>query len=194
MRHDYSVDGFRFRIRPIEIKDASFVVKLRNDPELSKYLHRGAQDEASQRAWIEQYYARENDYYFVVEHLSNREPEGLVAVYDIDGDEDTAEWGRWILVNGSLAAVESCWLVYKFAFDVIDLGSVYCRTVGENESVVSFHDSTGATRVRNIPGHFSIDGRVFDAVEHRVDKANWPTINQKLQFLAQRLAKKYSHD
>ena len=141
MRHNFAVTGEVYSLRPIENGDAQFVVELRNCAELGKYIHRGAQSSSEQLKWLETYYARANDYYFVVEKKASQAAEGLIALYDVDETQRSAEWGRWLLKPGSLAATESAFLIYQFAFDVLSLNQVYCRTVEENRAVVSFHVS-----------------------------------------------------
>lgn len=190
MRHDLRIDGFAYRLRPIAEEDAELVVSLRSDARLGRYLHQGADDVSSQREWFARYFERPGDYYFVVERLGGGVPEGVISLYDVDDTERTGEWGRWILRHGSLAAVESAYLVYRIAFDVLGLDSVFCRTVAENEKVVSFHDSCGLKTRRSLPGHFEIDDRRLDAIEHRLEARDWPEIAARLQAIARLTARR----
>jgi len=186
MRHSLRIEGFRYALRPIAEADARFVAELRSDPELGAYLHRTSGRVEDQEAWLAAYFERTGDYYFVVEELATGEAVGTVGVYDSDGAR--AEWGRWLIRRGSPAAVESALLVYRAAFEGLQLDEVYCRTVAENAKVVSFHDSSGAERVATLENHFHLDGVAHDAVEHRVDRARWDRMRPKLEFLARRLA------
>ncbi len=189
MRHDLSLEGYAFRLRPITDDDAGFVVELRNNPDLNRYLHAGADGVDGQRAWLSRYYETDNSYYFIIERRRSGLPEGTIGLYDIDRNAGTGEWGRWILRPGSLAAVESAYLAYRTAFEQLGLQNVYCRTVLENGKVVSFHDSCGITARRLLPQHFLLGERQHDAVEHRVDRASWPTIKLRLEQLAQLTAR-----
>lgn len=193
MRHDIVLEGYTYRLRPVEDCDAGFIVSLRADPALNRYLHTGAHDVAEQLAWQARYYARPGDYYFVVERKEQRMREGLVAIYDVDLEEGGAEWGRWILRSGSLAAIESAWLIYRVAFECLGLRRVYCRTVSANVSVVAFHDSCGICERRILPGHFRLGGERHDAVEHVVDQVSWPALASRLEAFARRLARKGRH-
>lgn len=186
MRHSLSIEGFRYRLRPIARSDAAFVVGLRRDPELGRYLHRTSDRVADQEAWLEAYFERPGDHYFVVEEIRSGEAVGTVGLYDSDGRR--AEWGRWLIRKDAPAAVESALLVYRAAFEGLGLEEVYCRTVAENAKVVSFHDSSGAARVGTLAAHFRLDGVDHDAVEHRVDRNRWGAMRPKLEFLAKRLA------
>ena len=190
MLHKLSVDGFAYRLRPARDDDAEFIVELRNDPLLRRYLHAGATSVPQQLEWFANYHARPGDYYFVIERIASGRAEGTVAIYDIDGRVQSGEWGRWIVRPGSLAAVESAWLVYKAAFEHIGLGSVYCRTVARNVQVVAFHDSCDLANRTLLPSHFTIDGHLVDAVEHRLPAGGWPDLSQRLTFIAEATARR----
>lgn len=190
MRHDIDIEGFAYRLRPISEEDAEFVVSLRSDAKLGRYLHPGAQDVGSQLKWLAQYFERPGDYYFVIERLGRNTPDGVISIYDVDGTLRTGEWGRWILRAGSPAAVESAFLIYSVAFDILQLESVFCRTVAENQKVVSFHDSCGLKMRRMLPGHFVIGDRRLGAVEHRLDRQDWPDVSAKLRGIARAAARR----
>lgn len=192
MRHEFVVEGAVWRLRPVADGDADFIVSLRSDPALNRYLHRGGQTAQAQREWLAAYYERAGDYYFVVERADGTRAEGLVGLYDVNAETRAAEWGRWILRPGSLAAVESAWLIYRFGFEELGLADIYCRTVADNHHVVSFHDSCGVARRTLLPDHFTIDGVPHNAVEHRVDRSAWPAIDVHLGNLARTMARRRS--
>ena len=147
MLHDVTVEGRAFRLRPIGNADAELVVKLRSDPSLNRYIHASSASVADQIAWFEQYYQRAGDYYFVVERLDNGRAEGLISVYDIDEEKTSAEWGRWLLRPGSLGAVESAWLIYRAAFEVLALESVFAARSRTTFRLCRFTIPAGSRRV-----------------------------------------------
>ena len=185
------MEGYAFRLRPIADKDAAFVVELRSDPELNRYLHAGSNRVEDQLIWLAHYYEREDAYYFVIERRTNGMSEGVIGLYDIDLANGSGEWGWWILRSSSLAAVESAYLIYRTAFELLGLNSVYCRTVSDNDKVVSFHDSCGITARHLLPQHFEFGGYRHDAVEHRVDLDCWigikPGLGKLVQLTARRI-------
>lgn len=190
MRHDITLAGHGLRLRPIADADAGFVLQLRSDPALNRWLHATSGRLDDQLRWLAAYYARPGDWYFVIERLAGGAPEGVVALYDLDAASQAAEWGRWILRPGSLAAVESAWLVYRCAFERLGLAAAFCRTVADNARVVSFHDSCGITRRTTLPGHFTLGTQRVDAVEHRVERADWPALSARLEPLARLTARR----
>jgi RimJ/RimL family protein N-acetyltransferase len=143
VKHSIKVEGEAFRLRPVSTDDAAFIIELRTDPELGKHLHATSPSVDDQIAWTRRYYQREGDWYFIVEQTSNGESHGAVAIYNKAGDA-SAEWGRWILKRGSLAALESVSLVYDAGFDRLGLTLMYSRTEEANQPVVSFHTSLGS--------------------------------------------------
>lgn len=190
MHHDYFISGSAFRLRPVNNDDAEFIRDLRCDPSLNAFLHTTSGSIKDQLDWLSYYYLRPNDYYFIVERLDNHASEGLISLYEIDlNDPKRGEWGRWILKRGSLAAVESAALIYKFGFEVLDLDSVYCRTVATNERVVSFHDSCGIIDRKILKNYFQFNSvSLVDAVEHRVNQDMWPKISSHLLRLSEMTA------
>jgi RimJ/RimL family protein N-acetyltransferase len=191
MRHSLTIDGPAFRLRPVRIADAAFIAELRADPERGRYLHHGPAGAVCQRGWLETYFERQDDYYFLIENRETGAPEGTVGIYNagwsIGGGgqlQRDAEWGRWILRRGSLAAVESACLVYRMGFEMLDLDSVYCRTIVENASALAFHDSFGMERGRVLPGYL----HALDAIQCRLTRPRWLALRDGLEAKAARAA------
>lgn len=180
MRHDIYLEGEGYCLRPARLDDAAFIVQLRSDPVLGLHIHETSPRVEDQEAWMNSYFARDGDYYFIVERRSTGDAEGTVSLYEIDSDLRKAEWGRWVMRAGSLAATESVLLIFRVAFDVLKLDMVYSRTLDVNKSVVTFQDSVGAIRNRILPAYATVRGQTFDAVEHHVDQTMWATIKTGL--------------
>ena len=188
------MEGVGYRLRPVAMADAGFILELRSDPLLGRLLHTTSTRLVDQERWLQQYFDREGDYYFVIESRRGRVAQGVVGIYDVHAETRLAEWGRWILKAGSLAAVESAWLVYQCAFEMLQLDAVYCRTNAENTAVISFHDSCGIPRHQTLVDHFTIAGHRVDAVEHRIRRTQWPTVAQRLERLSTMTARRLAHD
>lgn len=185
MRHDFTLEGFAYRLRPISNADASFVLQLRSNSHLNQFLHTTSPNLQDQMNWFSAYYERAGDYYFVIERKDSSSPEGLISLYDVNFESKKAEWGRWILKPGSLAAVESALAIYTFGFEQLQLSQIYCRTVSNNKSVVSFHDSCGIQHRKVLKNHFKIGEHFVDAVEHLIDLQSWPQVQATLKRLAE---------
>lgn len=189
MRHSISLTCVRYRLRPVTLDDAPFIVKLRTDPLLSRFLHEISPRVEDQVDWLERYLERPDDYYFIVEDADSGDPHGAIGIYDIAEHGSEAEWGRWILKRGSLAALESVWLICEVGFSSLGLKSMSSRTLVDNPRVVSFHDSFGASRVAVREGHFLVRGERKSAVEHCVKAVDWPLLRARHYGTAYRLAR-----
>jgi RimJ/RimL family protein N-acetyltransferase len=181
-------EGVAFRLRPVEVQDAAFILQLRTLETLNRFLHPVSPDLANQEAYIRLYLERPEDYYFIIERRDDTSPQGAVGIYDIDLGARAAEWGRWVVLPGSMAAVESAWLLYSVAFDVLNLDRLYSRTVADNSRVVSFHESCGASLARRLPRHYQLRGVPYEAVEHEMTRDKWPRIDATLRDRVTRLA------
>lgn len=175
------MDGYAYRLRPVETEDAAFILELRKDRERCRYLHRVPNDLDAQRQWLESYFERAADYYFIIENRATGQPEGTMG---ITGNE----WGRWIVRAGSLAGLESACLIYRVGFEALGLEFMYCRTVVENTAVMEFHQSFGLERTRILPDYFELDGRHLLAVEMRLTRSQWEAIRGTTDGMTARAA------
>lgn len=168
MKHRYSLDGYLYRLRPVKMTDAQFIVDTRlEDGERNRFIHMISADVHDQEKWLENYFQREGDYYFIVENRITGQAEGLISFYDeADGK---AEWGRWVLKKGSFAAAESVYLLYRIAFEQAGLKELYCRTIEDNVGVVSFHTSIGEKFRVVHQNLFELNGQWYNAVEQFAD-------------------------
>ena len=190
MKHNIRINGYSYRLRPVSIEDAQFIVETRlEDEKKSQYVHKISPDVNLQINWLNKYFERDGDYYFVVENIFTNEKEGLISIYDINGD--VAEWGRWVFKRGSLGALESVNLVYKVAFEKLGLQEVYTKTVEDNTTVVNFHKSINAKFRAVLKDEFELDGKKYNAVEQYVDREYYfselqDNLEQKCQKLFER--------
>ena len=188
MKHRYSLDGYGYRLRPVKKTDAQFIIRVRReDMERNCYIHQISDDVSEQERWLDAYFAREGDYYFVVENRITGQPEGLIAFY---GEENgRAEWGRWVIQKGSLAAIESVYLLYRIAFEQVGLEELYCRTLAENKAVVSMHTSMGELTRGLVKDSAELNGKQYDAVEQYAGREHfYENIAPKLETRARAVA------
>lgn len=188
MQHNISLTCVRYRLRPVTLEDASFIVALRTDPLLNRFLHEISPRVEDQVGWLERYFLRADDYYFIVEDADSGRPHGTIGVYDVAKNAAGAEWGRWILKRGSMAALESAWLICEVGFSTLRLASLWSRTLTDNPRVLSFHDSFGASRTDLLEGHFLVRGIRKSAIEHRINAAEWPVLRARHLSAVSRLA------
>jgi len=141
------VRGKHIALREITLNDANFLVRIRTDPELGKYLSRTTADVEEQKKYILNYLASLADFYFIITDYQQH-PLGTVRIYDIRGTSFC--WGSWILLKEapSTAAIESALLLYDFAFFSLHYENSHFDVRKTNTKVVSFHTRFGARIVR----------------------------------------------
>ncbi len=195
MRHDHRLEGKAYGLRPVSDADASFIVELRSAGPRTRHLNSVPSAVANQLEWLRDYYLKLDDYYFVIQKISDGRAEGLIGLYNLDPSRRQAEWGRWIVSPSSLCAVESVVLMLDFAFLRLGLKSVHSRTAADNASVVSFHDSCGFRRAEDGPARLLIDGNPHDAVRHECRAAEWAEIRPALLEKSTKIAERiHRHD
>ncbi len=194
MRHTHVIAGEAFRLRPIEERDAEFVLALRSMAGRSQYLNPISLSIEDQQRWLANYFKREGDYYFVIERIVGDRPEGLISLYDLSPQDGAAEWGRWIVAPSSLSAIESVVLLMDFAFGKMRLRKVYSHTVAENKATNSFHDSCGFRQAGVQVARFNIEGRAVDAVRHECAASEWAALRPALAAKSHKISQRINRD
>ncbi len=136
-------------LRLVEPNDADFILKLRLDNRYNQFLSSVSPSVDAQKKWIENYKQDERigkEFYFIIERLDGV-PCGTVRIYDLR--EDSFCWGSWILNEDKTryAALESAFLVYQFAFDILGFKKSHFDVRKGNQKVVAFHTKMGAIKV-----------------------------------------------
>lgn len=142
MKAKQIIKGKFINLRPVEISDAEFILRLRLDENLSKFVNKVSSDVELQKKWIANQISRENDYYFIIEDKFSIML-GTISLYNIDCT--SGEFGRWISIGSAIQNIESVILLHNFGFYDLNLELIHSNTVVENLRVISFHKSFGAT-------------------------------------------------
>jgi RimJ/RimL family protein N-acetyltransferase len=135
-----SVEGKHVNLRVASPSDAEFILELRLNPALNRFIGKTDPDVENQRNWIDASYEKTTEFHFIIEDKEGI-PYGTIAIYDIDYEKGVAEWGRWILKTGSPAyfTIESNLLAFYVAFDMLGLKKLVGGANNENKKVVAFH-------------------------------------------------------
>lgn len=141
------IEGQNLIFRLIELNDAAYLHGLRTNAAYNTHLPKIEGDVKGQRKWLEAYKMREakgQEYYYVIERRDNGQRCGVVRLYGIEGDQFT--WGSWILEahKPPKAALESAYLIYQAAFDVLGLEKAIFDVRLTNNKAQAFHRRFGA--------------------------------------------------
>jgi len=133
-------------VRLVQEEDAAFIVKLRTDGKISKYLSTVDNNIEKQREWICNYKRREaegTDYYFI--YFINDAPIGLNRVYNIHDNFFT--FGSWICLDNLPFNIPLATAVIGREIGFYDLGCVKELEIGgthvDNKKVIQFSELFG---------------------------------------------------
>jgi RimJ/RimL family protein N-acetyltransferase len=181
VNHTYQIEGFGVRLRPVKKEDAAFIVWLRNLEHAKGRVGDSAKDVAAQEAWLESYFEREGDYYFLIE-TSGGKPVGAYSIYNVIGK--SAESGRWVIQPEVPAAIPSAMLAFELAFVKMRMQELRARTVSTNQPVLSLNRKFGFREERVERGAQVIGGKSIDMVHFLLKAEEWAKFRSKLLPLA----------
>lgn len=175
---------YSISVREVEVNDASYILKLRLDDSYSKYISKVSDNVSAQENYIRHYLASNisgrESFYFILTNAVTGERCGTVRIYNFN--DDTFEWGSWILDDNKTryAAMETAVLIYEFAFNTLGFGKSEFEVNKNNEKVVSYHIKSGA----RIIGEDDIN--YYFRVEKEVGLGFAKTLRERIEAKLQR--------
>ena len=183
MRHTLTTQGYGIRLRPVHLEDAPFIVWLRNLDYVKGRVGDSAEDIESQKQWLNNYFERKGDYYFIVETL-NTIPLGTYAIYNLI--DTRAEIGRMIIRPGVPALVPASILLLDLLYGPMGIAQVRAATVAGNLAIHSFLRKGGFRRVQVQHAGRVIGGRAVDLLHFVQTREDWLRTRERGIIAAQR--------
>ncbi len=145
---NFETDKYGLHVRLVNETDATFILSLRTDERLGKYLHTTDNDVAKQVEWITNYKQREKegiDYYFL--YTLNGKPIGVNRIYDITSESGTA--GSWICKQDTPFeySVATLLILRDVLFDILELPLDTFDVRKGNTHVQKTHKMMGAKQI-----------------------------------------------
>lgn len=159
---DFVIDKYGLTARFVEEKDTNFIIRLRTDPVLGKWIHETSSDYEMQVNWIREYKKRERkgeDYYFIF--FKDGEPVGLNRIYHIH--DTTFTTGSWVFKPG--IPFECCIIasimVRELAFEYLglDYEHAFDGVHVENKKVIKFNHMMG---LKDLSLHEDVKGTYIE--------------------------------
>ena len=154
----------RSYLRAIEEGDAAFVVGLRSDASLGRYLSASTTLVAEQAAWIRRYKEREQagtEWYCIIMHEGERI--GTVRMYDFRSAPgqpcDSFCWGSWIIAppRPKGLVTYSAMMVYDLGLTALGFRKSHFDVRKGNDRVSAFHVRNGAVLIGDDAENFYYD-------------------------------------
>lgn len=145
---DFSLERYGLKVRLATEADTSYIMSLRTDPELSKFIHKTDNDIQKHLEWFRKYKQREaesRDYYFI--YFKGDRPVGLNRIYNVYEYYGTI--GSWLCSpdNEVEVSISTHILLHDIIFEILGLELTLFDVRKGNKKVWKLHEMTGAKRV-----------------------------------------------
>lgn len=162
---DYTIEKYGLKARFVVENDAEFIVKLRTDETLSKFIHFTDNDIEKQKEWIRNYKFREalgQEYYFIF--FYNGEPIGLERIYNITQDAFTH--GSLVFSPDSPigSSVKADIITREVGFSILDKKTNLFDVSKGNNGVITYHQRYKPIKISEDEEsyHYSLSKENFD--------------------------------
>ena len=182
MRHSLTAQGYGVRLRPVQLEDAPFLVWLRNMDFAKGWVGDSAPSVVGQETWLNNYFEREGDYYFLVETFSGI-PLGTNAIYNLR--EARGEIGRLVIRPGVSAGVPSCHLLLRLFYEQMGMIEVRAASVAGNYAIHSLLRKYEFRQVELEHSSRTIGGKAIDMLHFVQTLEDWPRAREKSKPKAQ---------
>ncbi|WP_293960497.1 GNAT family N-acetyltransferase [uncultured Fusobacterium sp.] len=143
--------GNKIILRLVEEEDSYFILKLRQNKELNKYISSTDITVEQQKEWIKKYKIREEnkeEYYFIILNKEMNQPCGTVRIYNIDKINKVATWGSFILdfTRPDGASKEVIDISLNFVFKELKLKKIELDVRKANKKAIHIYEKNGFIR------------------------------------------------
>lgn len=145
---NFETKGLGLSVRLVTESDVDYILSLRTNKTLARFIHQTDNDRHSQIEWIRQYKQREKegrDYYFI--YILDGKPVGLNRIYNIFEYYGTI--GSWICNpdNDVEISLKTYILMFDMLFEYIGLDITLFDVRKTNKHVWKLHKQLGAISV-----------------------------------------------
>ncbi|MEW6008486.1 MAG: GNAT family N-acetyltransferase [Candidatus Omnitrophota bacterium] len=193
----YNIDGKLVGFRPLEEKDLNGNwFNWFNDPEVTKYLSRGAipNTKEQQRLFLQNNIAdATNQIIFAVVDKKSRRHIGVASIRNID----------WVHRNGDIAiiigekdfwrggyALEIYYLIVKYSFETLNLHRLVTATIAENKISLKYCEILGFKNFGVGKEVFFKSGHYLDCVYSELLENDWKMIQDDSEEKNKQLKKR----
>ena len=145
---DFEINSLGLSVRLVDERDVDYILSLRTNKTLSRFIHQTDNNRELQIEWIRNYKKRETEgreYYFI--YLKDGKPVGLNRIYNIFEYYGTI--GSWICNpdNEVEVSLKTYILMFDLLFEHIKLDITLFDVRKENKHVWKLHKMLGAMSV-----------------------------------------------
>lgn len=164
---------YGLQVRLVKEIDAEYIVGLRTDKKLSRFIHPTDNSVDKQVEWIKEYKKREKEgkeYYFI--YLKDNQRIGVNRIYNIDGNR--ADTGSWLCSKGlqpyiSIATLLSLMTIF---FKKLKLEDYRFDIRKDNINVIKIHNLLSPKLINEteLNYYYRLDESAFDANKFKLER------------------------
>ena len=153
--------GKYVNLREVEIEDSAFILELRMNERLSRYISKISTNLHKQINYLKNYKSLNNQWYFIIENKKG-EALGTIRIYHYPEYSNYPQYseagnlgtGSWLMKEGSspLESIESDYLCKDFFFNTLNQEFTPMEINKDNRTVIAFHNKWGTKPIGDI-GH-----------------------------------------
>lgn len=145
---NFQMSRYGLTVRLVTEEDTDFILSLRTDKDLTKFIHPTEASKDKQLEWFAKYRVREaegRDYYFI--YFKDNKPIGLNRVYNIFEYYGTS--GSWLCCrdNRFEDSMATYFFEHDIMFEIMGLDMLVFDVRKANKQVWKLHKSVGALQV-----------------------------------------------
>ena len=143
------IESERLLLRPLTREDLPMTLAWRNQGDIRRwFFHSDVISLDQHRGWFESYLGKEDDFTFVIEEKGpSSRPIGQVALYHIDWQAMSAEFGRLMIgdlsARGRGYAKEATGVLVEYAVKHLQLSEVYLELYEHNSDAAALYLACG---------------------------------------------------
>lgn len=146
---DFRLYRYGLSVRLVNEDDAKFILKLRTNQKLSKYLNTTDNDVLKQKQWIKEYKARQSkgvEYYFIFYEENN--PVGLSRIYDVRKKSFIV--GSWLFkeTKNVNSPIFGNIITREVAFKLFPQSDLLYDVRKENKKVLNYHNYFSPEKIK----------------------------------------------
>ena len=140
-------------LKEVNLSDVNYILKLRTNKKLSKYLNPTNPDKKKQLIWLEKYLIRRKnnkEFYFIFQIKIKKDYKNMGFGRIVHLKKNIFHFGGWILEKNSKPwiALESCLSIYEYAFINLRYKKCLLWINLKNSDVIKYHEYLGSKYVK----------------------------------------------
>lgn len=177
--------GKKIILRPLKIEDLETTNKWRNNLELIKLTLgiRFPKTLEMDNDWFDHTLNDKSNrnIYFGIDELKKSEFIGIIQLTNIDWISKTCEFGI-VIGNSSITGMgygkEAMHLLFKYAFNIINLQKITLKVAGFNDKAISIYEKIGFVKEGTLEKHIFFDGIYSDICIYSLFKEQYKPMAQ----------------